>query len=513
VRLAKAASTGLAPLAVAAALAACTVGPKFTPPQPAAENGFPDRQLGRAGPNDVQQTSTADAAVRADWWGLLGSPKLDEVVRAALAQNWTVASRQAALERARQELAGVRGENYPTLNFGAQGGQTRVGATVFGPDAATFPIFDAYGVGLGASYEVDVFGGRRRRIEGAVARAQAEAHERDAVTLTLVANVAAQAIEIAETRREISLREGIVAFDQHTLDLVHSARAQGAAPDTDVAQASAQTDHDRALLPPLRQRLQAAQDALATLVGRSPTDWQPPPFDLSDFSLPAVLPTTVPSTVARRRPDILAAEDRLHEASAAVGVATADLYPKLDLSAAVSREGLFGGPAETAWTLLGGVTAPIFNGGQLLAGKRAAEATYRSSFADYQQIVITSLGQVADALNGLANDADALAAQEGALLSATRSLELNRQGYAEGGADLTNVLIAQRLFDEAEVGVEQSRATRLADTVRLFLALGYPPKLGCDGRANACGDLVSLPDDDHVLKANKAQPSKMLLQH
>jgi NodT family efflux transporter outer membrane factor (OMF) lipoprotein len=470
----------LAAIAAIASLAGCTVGPNFTRPEPAATHGFPDRSLGQSNPQDVQQASSTAAQVTADWWTLLQSPKLDQLVREALARNWTLASRGAAIQRAGEELAAVRGRNYPELNAGAQLGQTRVGATVFGPDAFAFPIFSSYAGGISASYEVDVFGGRRRRIEQAAAGLQASAHERDAAALTLIANVALQAIDVAAAAREIEIIEDIVASDEQTLKLVNLGHAQGAAPNTDVQDASAERDRDLARLPALRQRLQTAQDALSTLVGRSPADWSAPELQLSDFALPAVLPNLVPSTIARQRPDILAAEDRLHTASAAIGVATADLYPRIDLSAAVSREGLFGGPAETAWSLLGGIAAPVFTGGRLQANKRAAEADYRSGFADYQQVVVTALGEVADTLNALANDADALRSEENARASAARSLELDRQGYAAGSADLTRVLQAQRLLDEAELGVEEARSARLADTVRLFAALGIHPPFAID---------------------------------
>jgi outer membrane protein TolC len=136
-----------------------------------------------------------------------------------------------------------------------------------------------------------------------------------------------------------------------------------------------------------------------------------------------------------------------------------------------STIGLFGGPSETAWSLIGGVSAPIFNGGRLIA----AEANYRASFALYQDVVVTALGQVADALNALANDADTLAAQEDAFVSSKRSLALSQEGYKEGSADLTRVLDAQRLLDQAEDGVTRAESARLADTVRLFFALGIGP--------------------------------------
>jgi len=464
----------LAAVGCGVVLAGCTVGPNFQPPTPAAKNAFPDRSLGQAGTTDVEQTTALGVEI-GDWWTLLGSPKLDQLVNEALSRNWSLTSREAMLAQARKQLAGVRGENYPAIGAVGQAGQTRIGATAFGPNALAFPIFSAYAAGLTASYDPDIFGGRRRRLEATAAGVDEDIDERDAATLTLIANVSLQSIQIAVTNREIALAQGVVAADQQTLDLVDRAHAAGAAPNTDVLQAEAQRDHDRALLPALRQRLETARDTLATLVGRSPADWTAPDFTLGDFSLPASLPGVIPSELAHRRPDILAAEARLHGASAAIGVATADLYPRVDLSAAVSEAGLFAGPSETAWNMIGGAAAPIFNGGRLRAAKSAAQAAYRARFADYQQVVVSALGQIADLLNALANDADTLAAQESAVASASRSLDLSRQGYAAGGADLTRVLDAQRLRDQADEGAVEATGARLADTVKLFLALGLRP--------------------------------------
>jgi NodT family efflux transporter outer membrane factor (OMF) lipoprotein len=495
-------------LACALCLTDCTVGPDFERPTPAAQNAFPDQALGKAGPADAQQTAALAAQARGDWWRLLESPKLDDVVRQSLAQNWTLASRKAAIVQAGRELAGVKGENYPTLNAVSEVGQTRIGATVFGVDALNFPIFSAYGVGLAAGYEPDVFGGRRRRIEGAAANVEEQIDEWEATGVTLVTNVALQAVQFAEARREVALQQDIVASDQQTVDLVSSAHRVGAAPNADVVQSQAQLEHDRAQIPALRQRLELAKDALATLAGRSPADWTPPDFELADFTLPEALPSVAPSQLAHQRPDILAAEAHLHSASAAIGVATADLYPQFDLTAVVSREGLLGGPAETAWTLLGGATAPIFNGGRLRAAKAAAEAAYRESFADYQQVVITALGQIADALNALANDADTLAAQERAQASASESLRLARQGYGAGSADLTRVLDSQRLLDEAQRGVVQAQAARLADTVRLFSALGLQLPPGRDRAATDRRDApITPPQASGALDDRRPRPS------
>jgi outer membrane protein TolC len=128
-----------------------------------------------------------------------------------------------------------------------------------------------------------------------------------------------------------------------------------------VLSAQSQTDHDRTLLPPLRQELSEADAILSSLIGAAPSDWTPPDVDLDAFELAERLPVSLPSELVHRRPDISAAEAQLHAASAAFGTATADLYPHLTLNAAIGEQGLLGGgPSETAWNILGGLTAPVF---------------------------------------------------------------------------------------------------------------------------------------------------------
>jgi len=167
-------------------------------------------------------------------------------------------------------------------------------------------------------------------------------------------------------------------------------------------------------------------------------------FELTDFELPPTVPSTNPSRIVRDRPDIRAAEARLHAASAAIGVATADLYPRLNLSASVAEQGLFGGPAGPAWLVLGGLTAPLFHGGALKAGQRAAEDDYQASQATNQQIVISALGQVADQLHGLQHDADTYQANDRALESAGSALALARSGYRAGAIGVVQLLAAGR---------------------------------------------------------------------
>jgi NodT family efflux transporter outer membrane factor (OMF) lipoprotein len=190
----------------------------------------------------------------------------------------------------------------------------------------------------------------------------------------------------------------------------------------------------------------------------------------------------VPSELVRSRPDIRAAEAQLHAASAAVGIATADLYPRITLSANIAEQGLLGGPAGAAWSLIGGITAPIFHGGALSARRRAAQDAYQAAFAQYQQTVLTAFRQIADTLHALQNGADAVMAQRQALNSATRALELNRENYTAGNTTVIQVLDAQRLQQLAELSLVQARTERFLQTVNLFVAAGGGLKAGQDAQ-------------------------------
>jgi NodT family efflux transporter outer membrane factor (OMF) lipoprotein len=226
------------------------------------------------------------------------------------------------------------------------------------------------------------------------------------------------------------------------------------------------------LLPPLRQQLAVTRAALAVLVGKSPATWVAPDFDLGKMILPQDIPLAFPSDLVRARPDIRAAEARLHAASAAVGIATADLYPRFTLSAGIAAEGLLSGPSAAAWSFVGGIAAPIFHGGALSARKRAAQDDYQAALGDYQQTVLAAFQQIADNLHGLANAADAARTEQQALDSASAALRLTRLGYGVGNAGIIQVLDAQRLQQLAQLNLVQARAQRYVVTVNLFVAAG-----------------------------------------
>jgi len=419
------------------------------------------------------------------WWTLLGSADIDRLVLRALQNNQSLAEAKAHLSAAQERLRAARGAWYPQVDAGAGAQRTRFGATVLGPLAKDFPPFSAYAAGAEVSYDFDLFGGTKSRVQQAGAIAQYRSAQLEAVALSVSGNVAILAVQTGSLRAQIQVAEQIIGEDERTLNLIRAAREAGAVSAMDVLSAQSQLDHDRTLLPPLQQELSTARDALAVLVGAAPSDGTISDVELDAIRLADDLPLAIPSEFVRRRPDVGAAEAQLRAAGAMVGVATANLYPNLTLTARLGGEGLInGGPSETAWNILGGLTAPIFHGGALKAEQRAAQDEYQAAFAAYQQTVLNAFGQVADSLQALSHDADFLNAQQRALDSAGASMALTQQAYAAGNAGFLQVLDAERLHQQAQLGRAQAAGQRYVDVVKLVLAAG--------GRTNA-DELSRLP--------------------
>ena len=467
--------TLLTPVLILASLAGCAVGPDFVAPSRPHETNY---VIGQAATVSTQALGDATQQIRLggglelDWWTRLRSPDLDRTVTLALSSNRTLEIARANLSRSSEEIKVARAGLLPQIDATAGIARQQYGASFLGPLAATFPAFSAYSVGVGVSYDVDVFGRTRRGIELAAADKDVQQEALRAAQLGIAGNTVLAALQVASTRAQIDVVNSVVASDQRTLGLVQARLAAGAASDQDVTTAQSQLDRDRTLLPALRQQLDMAKDALAMLVGSTPADWPAPDFSLAGMSLPRDLPLVVPSELVRSRPDIRAAEAELHAASAAVGIATADLYPRFNLSANVAEQGLLAGPAGAAWSLVGGITAPIFHGGALSANQRAARDAYQAAFAQYQQTVLTAFQQIADTLHALKNAADAVTAQQHALSSATRALGLNREAYTAGNTTILQVLDSQRLQQLAGLSLVQARTDRFLQTVNLFVAAG-----------------------------------------
>jgi NodT family efflux transporter outer membrane factor (OMF) lipoprotein len=219
-----------------------------------------------------------------------------------------------------------------------------------------------------------------------------------------------------------------------------------------------------------------ARHALAILIGQQPAQWQPPELTLADFTLPGEIPAGVPAELAHRRPDIRAAEAQLHAASAAIGVATANLYPNITLSGTLTQQALtpaqlFEGVAA-AWSIAANLSAPLYDGGQLRSQRRAALEAYQAALASYRQTILASFAQVADGMQALSNDEEQFNSQLVAAQTAAAARDLARRSFAVGNSGILDVLDAERSTAQAQLGLTRARAQRLIDTARLYVILG-----------------------------------------
>jgi NodT family efflux transporter outer membrane factor (OMF) lipoprotein len=457
----------------------CAVGPDFVRPDPPEA----DRYGSEAIPAQIESAS-GDAVQRlelgheiaAQWWTLYRAPELDHLLARAVAANPTLAAARATLAQAREAVVAAQGGLYPEVTATAGASRERSARTRVSRPSIGSATANLYSLGVGVSYALDVFGGVRRQIEQQEALADTQHYELAAAYLTLTGDAVTQAIAIASLSAQLAAGEQIVANDEENLALVQRKFDAGKAARSDVLTAQTQLASDQTLLPPLRQQLAAAHHALAVLAGELPAHYAPPDFELAEFAPQDEIPVTLPSEFVRQRPDILAAEARLHAASAAIGVATADLFPSLTLSGslgtqALTTAALFSSPAS-AWVIAADAAAPIFRGGTLRAQRRASIAAYDASLATYQQTVHAGFQQVADLLSALAHDRESTDAQRALFDSAQEALRLQRIGYSAGKSDALRLVDAQRSFQQASLGVARARAQQLQDLALLLVALG-----------------------------------------
>jgi NodT family efflux transporter outer membrane factor (OMF) lipoprotein len=455
------------------ALSACTVGPTFKPPADPASSDY--ATPGDAPPPTTQRI-TLGAHLEGAWWAQFRSPALDELIKTALNGNQNIAAARARVGQAHEEVNAARAALLPSLTFGTTAGQQKYGKALFGPLDFVIPPFTYYTVGPSASAPLDLFGGNKRALEERVAHEDYQRNELEAAYLSLTANIAVEALTLAAARAESGVVQSIITDDQRNVDLVQTALDDGLATRTQLLSAQTQLATDKTLLPGLRQEESTARHALAILVGQEPAQWQPPELTLEAFTLPSEIPASVPAELAHRRPDILAAEAQLHAASAAIGVATANLYPNITLSGTLTQQALtpaqlFQG-ASTAWSIAANLTAPLYDGGRLRAQRRAALEAYQAALASYRQVILSSFAEVADGMQALANDEDQFNSQLVAAQTAGQARDLARRSYAVGNSGILDVLDAERSTAQAQLGLARARAQRLIDTARLFVILG-----------------------------------------
>jgi len=463
---------------VALVLAGCASGPDFRRPVGPQEARYTAEVLqvesSKPGAASAQRVVPGAELTRA-WWQLFESPAVDEVVQRALAGNRTLIAAAATLEQAQEQAAAQAGTLAPQIGLNASSGRDKYGEAFLGTFAPP-PPFNFFAVGPTVSYTLDYTGGAARSVEQQYALAEYQRQQLGAAHLAVSGNAVMQLLHVASAQAQIATVQAVLEQDRENLQLVNQAFDAGSVSRLDIVSAESQLASDATRLPPLRQELSVAQHALAVLLGEPPGSAKLPAIELAQLTLPAEIPLSLPSELAHRRPDILAAEAQLHAATAAVGVATANLYPHISLNANAAVQAavpsrLFDGSAG-AFGIVGSIVAPLFDGGTSRAQKRAAVDAMRASAANYEQTVLTAFGQVADSLLALDHDAEQLEAQARAQSAAQENVDLTRKSYHEGNVGVLQVLDAERLYQQARLGYVRAQAQRYLDTAQLFLALG-----------------------------------------
>jgi NodT family efflux transporter outer membrane factor (OMF) lipoprotein len=410
------------------------------------------------------------------WWTLFHSEALNSLVEQSLRNNADLEAAQAALKVAEENYYAGQGVYYPSIsgNFAPSRNKN---ATQVSPTLANYvPYFNLYTAQVNVSYTLDVWGGNRRSVEVLEAEADSQKFQLEATYLTLTSNVVAAAVQEASLRGQIAATEDIIRVETETLAIVRKRLALGDVAGVDVAAQEAALAQAETALPTLKKQLEQQRDLLTALAGRLPDDAVSETFDLATLELPADLPLTLPSRLVEQRPDIRSAEGQLHAASAQVGVAIANMLPQITLSADIgtvaTQAGQLFQPYNGFWTIAGGLTQPIFEGGTLLHKTRAARANLAQAAAQYRSTVITAFQNVADTLRALKNDADAVKANLAAERAAAESLAITRRQQELGQISYLNLLNAEQTYQQAVINLVQARANRYADTAALFQALG-----------------------------------------
>jgi len=478
--------------ALAAALCACAAGPDYVRPAAPSVHGYlaTGDQPGRMEALGQAQQWSERQSLAADWWRVFDSEAVDSLVNEALRANPNLQAAQATLRASQDDLRAGYGVFFPQLDlsYGAQRERqtpARLGLAGVGG------IFNLFSLGGVISYALDVFGGSRRQVEALRATVDYQRYNLLATDLSLTGNVINTAIAREAYAEEMAVLQELIRLQKDQLAVTQTRVDAGTAPYSTIASVRSALASTEAALPALEQRRDQADHALSVLLGRSTGQAGAPGFRLSELHLPAQLPLSLPSDLVRQRPDILMAEAQLHAANANVGVATAALFPTLELSGGYGGEsnamGTLGESKNRVWSEGAAVDWMAFQGGARWYQRKSSQEYYLHNLALYQQTVLAAFAQVADTLRALQHDAQALAAQDDAVHASKDALDLVQVNYQAGVAGYLDVLAADQQYQQSRLAYVQGVAQRLQDTVALYIALGGGWWNAPQGRVTANG--------------------------
>ncbi|BAO88353.1 efflux transporter outer membrane subunit [Caballeronia cordobensis] len=488
-------------------MAGCTVGPDFVPPKSATPDVLERTHNAQAESKPVQ------AEFDPDWWTLFDDPVLNALQKRLADANLDVAAASARLRqsRAEQRVAGAAG--LPTLGGAASYNRERgsengvlslLGVTpassqpqsasgnaplgVSGmPGSKGSPAYDLYQAGFDASWELDIWGRVRRGVEAAGALSDASYEDRNAILLSARAELARDYIDLRDTQSLLDIARQNLDIARDAVRLTKIRVHEGVTTDLDVANASAQMETIESLIPTLESRRDTTMNAIGVLLGEQPGALRDMLADARDVpALPKQVPVGFPSELARRRPDIRKAEAQLHAATASIGMAKADFYPRISLNGSAGFQSLqlssLADWASGQFVVGPSITFPIFEGGRLKGTLQLREAQQEEAAIVFKRTVLEAWREVDDAL--LVYDAEQRRRERLASVVSLnqRALAVAEQRYKAGALDYLDVLNVQKQLLEAQSNLERSKATAAENLITLCKSLGGGWETTYEGR-------------------------------
>ena len=477
--------------------AGCTVGPNYERPDTKVKGSF-DAQRPFDPSSTQPSTKPTTQPIVSRWWTTFNDSQLDSLVDRAIVANLDVRQAQARVREARARVGVERSGYYPDVTAGASysrssrslnidggttgsgtgtgtgGGGAGGGAPVnFSPDRET----DFWQAGFDAAWEVDVFGGTRRAVQAAVAELQAVEEERNDVLLTLLGDVANNYVQYRGIQQTILTTQANLKVQQDTLELTQSRFDAGLSSDLDVARAEAQVETTAAQLPPLHTEQRQYLHRLGVLLGQDPSALSNELAEVKPIPGSTVeVPIGLPSELLRRRPDIRRAERQLAAATARIGQAIAEYFPKFSLVGSLglqSSEFSSWGDADSIfWNVGPSISWNLFSGGRVRSQVDVQNAIQEQAVSSYEQAVLTSLEDVENALTAFDREQSRRARLASAVKSNQRAVSLSQQLYERGLGDFLDVLQAQQALFNSQDALARSEAQVSANLVALYKALG-----------------------------------------
>ncbi|MBL8526859.1 MAG: efflux transporter outer membrane subunit [Burkholderiales bacterium] len=483
-------------------LSGCLVGPDYVKPKV----DTPERYLYE--PKEVADTANTE------WWKQFGDPVLDELIAEALANNRNVQIAAANVEQAAGIVTQVRAPLFPQFNYQGSAGRYRFsqGSTVALPSGVSNPT-DAFSLGVGASWEIDLWGRIRRQSEAAQANLLATDEARRGVILSLVADVATTYVELRALDEQLVIAQRTLGSYEESLNLIKDKFEFGQVSQMNVAQAQSRYETAATEIPRVRRQIALTENALSILLGRNPG---PIPRGKNVYELVLLaVPAGLPSRLLEQRPDILQSEQQLIAANAQIGAAKALYFPTISLTGAYGRastdlSNLFDGPSRT-WNFAGSFVGPIFTAGAISGQVAQAEAGQKAAVLRYRQTIQNAFADVDDALVSREQRIEQLAAQERLVASLKEYEELAKLLWDGGYAPYSTVLQAQEQLFPEELNLMTTRAQLLDSAVAIYRATGggwvnEADKLTPQPVAGSGWFAPALPSDPPISQAATASP-------